>query len=218
MKKEERVARVLDAIDTLFPNAECELIHRNAFELLIAVVLSAQTTDKSVNQITPSLFEKYPTPQALAQASIEDLEQALKRIGLYRNKAKNIKRLSEELIDKFGGEVPNTREKLTSLAGVGRKTANVVLSDAFDVPALAVDTHVERVSKRLKLAKKEDSVLDVERKLCRAIPRARWTKTHHQLIFFGRYFCKATSPNCVNCPLFDICVDPIRFKRKPLEL
>lgn len=218
MKKEERISQVLVAIDSLYPDAECELIHRNAFELLVAVVLSAQTTDKSVNQITPSLFKKYPTPQAFAEAPLEDLEKSLKKIGLYRNKAKNIKKLSEELMDRFNGEVPNKREDLMSLAGVGRKTANVVLSVSFGVPALAVDTHVERVSKRLKLAKKDDSVLDVERKLCRAIPRQRWTKTHHQLIFFGRYFCKATAPSCANCPLFDICIDPIRLKRKPIDL
>ena len=218
MKKAERVARVLEAVDTLFPDAECELIHHNAFELLIAVVLSAQTTDKSVNQVTPVLFQKYPTPEALANASLEDLEQSLKRIGLYRNKAKNVKRLSQELVERFDGHVPQTREELTSLPGVGRKTANVVLSDAFGVPALAVDTHVERVSKRLKLAKKEDSVLDVERKLCREIPRTRWTRTHHQLIFFGRYFCKATAPSCADCPLFDICTEPLRLKRRPIEV
>lgn len=218
MRKEERIQIVLNEIDALFPNAHCELIHRNPFELLIAVVLSAQTTDVSVNKITPKLFEKFPTPESLALAEIKEIEEIIKRIGLYRHKAKNIKALSIKLVDEFNGKVPSTKKELESLPGVGRKTANVVVSVAFDQPALAVDTHVERVSKRLKLAKINDSVLDIEKKLCRIIPRNRWNKTHHQLIFFGRYFCKATNPNCEECKLFDLCVDDIKFKKRSIKL
>ena len=149
---------------------------------------------------------------------MKELENDIRKIGLYRNKAKNIIGICQALIRDFNGEVPKTHKELETLPGVGRKTANVVLSVAFEQPALAVDTHVERVSKRLKLAKKDDTVLEVEKKLCKAIPRQRWIKTHHQLIFFGRYFCKATSPMCLECPLFDICSDPIRLKKKPIEM
>ena len=217
MRKEERVEIILDEINRLFPNAECELNHKNPFELIIAVALSAQTTDVSVNKITPALFEKYPNAFALANAQIEDIEQLIKRIGLYRNKAKNIKALAIQLVEKHNGDVPSNRKDLESLPGVGRKTANVVLSVAFGYPALAVDTHVERVSKRLKLAKINDSVLNVEKKLCRAIPRERWNKTHHQFIFFGRYFCKATNPNCQECQLFQLCQDPIKYTKVKKE-
>ena len=218
MRKEERVQIVLKEIDKMFPNAECELIHSNPLELLIAVVLSAQTTDQSVNKVTKSLFSKYKTVEDYAHANLKDMENDIKQIGLYRNKAKNIIGLANALIENFDGQVPQTKKELETLPGVGRKTANVVVSVAFGQPALAVDTHVERVSKRLKLSKKGDSVLDVEKKLCRIIPKERWTKTHHQLIFFGRYFCKATSPSCKDCPLFDLCIDSIKFKKRPLEI
>lgn len=218
MRKEERIKIILHEIDQLFPNAHCELNHRNPYELLVAVVLSAQTTDVSVNKITPKLFEKYPTPYDLAIADLKDIEQIIKQIGLYRHKARNIKSLAIKLIEDFNGVVPQNKKDLETLPGVGRKTANVVVSVAFNQPALAVDTHVERVSKRLKLAKRDDSVLTVEKKLCKVIPRDRWNKSHHQFIFFGRYFCKATNPNCDNCPLFDLCIDDIRLKRKSIKV
>lgn len=218
MRKEERVERVLKVIDDMFPDAKCELKHENPWQLLIAVMMSAQTTDKSVNAITEHLFQKYQSVEDFANADLKELENDIRKIGLYRNKAKNIIGICQALIRDFNGEVPKTHKELETLPGVGRKTANVVLSVAFEQPALAVDTHVERVSKRLKLAKKDDSVLDVEKKLCKAIPKQRWIKTHHQLIFFGRYFCKATSPMCLECPLFDICNDPIRLKKKPIEM
>ena len=214
MRKQERIQIVLEEINRLFPDAQCELVHKNPYELIVAVALSAQTTDVSVNKITPSLFTKYPTPYDLAMAPIEDIEQAIKQIGLYRNKAKNIKMLATQLVERFNGDVPSNRKDLESLAGVGRKTANVVMSVAFDYPALAVDTHVERISKRLKLAKIDDSVLTVEKKLCQIIPNSRWNKSHHQFIFFGRYFCKATNPNCKECKLFDLCVDEIKYKKR----
>lgn len=197
--------RILDTLEAMYPNAFVELTHKNTFELLVAVVLSAQTTDKSVNKVTPKLFELYPTPLDLAQAFIVDVEQCIKTIGLYKNKAKHIVALANELVNSYQSEVPSFREALESLPGVGRKTANVVLSNAFNIPALAVDTHVNRVSKRLKIAKEDDSVLEVELKLMKKFPKKSWTKLHHQLIFFGRYHCLAQNPKCQDCPFFDMC-------------
>ncbi len=196
---------ILDILEEMFPNAECELIHRNAFELLVAVVLSAQTTDVSVNKVTPALFEAFPTPQAMAEADIHDIEEKIKRIGLYRNKARSIQNLSKSLMENFGGIVPSSMKDLTSLAGVGRKTANVVRSVCFDIPSIAVDTHVERISKRLGLAKPQDSVEVVEQKLKRKIKRERWNRAHHLFIFFGRYHCMARNPQCEQCPFQDFC-------------
>ena len=160
---------------------------------------------KKVNQVTPGLFEKYPKVSDFANASLEELQDQIKVIGLYRNKAKNLKAMAQELVENYQGEVPCTRKELESLPGVGRKTTNVVLSVGFNVPAFAVDTHVERISKRLGFAKKDDTVQDVERKVCRSIERSRWNKAHHQFIFFGRYFCKAQNPNCKECHLYDMC-------------
>lgn len=191
---------ILDELEKLFPDAHCELNHRNPFELLVAVVLSAQTTDASVNRVTPRLFEKFPTPQAMADASLEDISSCIRTIGLYRNKAKSLKALSESLLQQFDGIVPSSRKELMSLAGVGRKTANVVRSVCFDIPSIAVDTHVDRVSKRLGLAKPTDDVLKVEEKLRRKIIRSRWNKAHHLFIFFGRYMCTARNPKCEQCP------------------
>lgn len=201
----EKTKRVLDYFEELYPDAHCELNHRNVFELLVAVMLSAQTTDKKVNQVTPGLFEKYPKVSDFANASLEELQDQIKVIGLYRNKAKNLKAMAQELVENYQGEVPCTRKELESLPGVGRKTTNVVLSVGFNVPAFAVDTHVERISKRLGFAKKDDTVQDVERKVYRSIERSRWNKAHHQFIFFGRYFCKAQNPNCKECHLYDMC-------------
>lgn len=194
---------ILQQLDLLFPNAQCELTHRTSFELLIAVVLSAQTTDKAVNQITPNLFLKYPDAKSLANSNLEDVEQLIRRIGLYRNKAKNIKALADKLVQDFSGNVPGTMKELLTLPGVGRKTANVVLNVCFDVPTVAVDTHVERVSKRLKLAKNDDSVLQVEQKIKRRFARKYWNKLHHQFIFFGRYLCLSRNPKCEQCPFKD---------------
>jgi endonuclease III len=200
-----KIRRILDTLEEMFPNVYCELNHTSPFELLIAVVLSAQCTDKKVNQVTEGLFTKYKTPAAYLSVPLEELEGDIRQIGLYRNKAKNIQALCRTLIEQYNGEVPQTREELMRLAGVGRKTANVVMSNAFDIPAIAVDTHVERVSKRLGFAKEEDSVLEVEKKLMKQVPENEWTKTHHKLIFFGRYHCKAQNPACGECPLLDIC-------------
>ncbi|MFC4302905.1 endonuclease III [Cohnella boryungensis] len=197
--------QVLNTIAEMFPDARCELNHRNPFELTIAVLLSAQCTDETVNKVTATLFDKYRAPQDYLNVPLEELENDIRRIGLFRNKASNIQKLCRLVIDKHGGEIPRTHEELTELPGVGRKTANVVMSNAFDVPAIAVDTHVERVSKRLGVAKPDDTVLEVEKKLMRKVPREEWTITHHRLIFFGRYHCKAQNPKCELCPVLEHC-------------
>ncbi|MCY9589281.1 endonuclease III [Paenibacillus chitinolyticus] len=201
----QKVRHILDTIGEMFPDAHCELNHSNPFELTIAVLLSAQCTDETVNKVTQTLFQKYKTPEDYLAVPLEELEQDIRRIGLYRNKAKNIQKLCQLILERYDGQIPTTHEQLVELPGVGRKTANVVVSNAFGVPAIAVDTHVERVSKRLGLAGKDDSVLEVEKKLMRKVPREEWTLTHHRLIFFGRYHCKAQSPKCDICPLLDIC-------------
>lgn len=203
-----KIEQILTELNNMFPNAECELVHNNGFELLIAVMLSAQTTDKSVNLLTKNLFEKYKTPQDYVDVELSILQQDLRRIGLYKNKAKNLKLMSEKLIKEFHSQVPKSQAELESLPGVGRKTANVVLSVWFHVPRIAVDTHVDRVSKRLKLAYQNDSVLKVEEKLMRKIPKDKWSDTHHKMIFFGRYHCTARNPKCENCNLKELCRYP----------
>lgn len=185
------VNMILDILEAEFPEKQGELDYKNPFELLIAVALSAQTTDAAVNKVTPGLFERYPTPQALAKANPEDVEALISKIGLYRNKTKFIIACSQMLAEDFNGEVPQNRKALMTLPGVGRKTANVVLSEGFGLPAIAVDTHIERVAKRLKLAKPDDSVLKVEEKLMRKIPRERWARAHLLLLLFGRYYSTA---------------------------
>jgi len=205
MKAKEKMRHVLDVLAQMFPDAHCELNHSNPFELTIAVLLSAQCTDETVNKVTVDLFQKYKTPADYLAVPLEELEMDIRRIGLFRSKAANIQKLCRIVIDKYGGDVPSTHEGLVELPGVGRKTANVVMSNAFGVPAIAVDTHVERVSKRLSFAKPDDSVLVVEQKLMKLVPREEWTITHHRLIFFGRYHCKAQKPQCDICPLLDLC-------------
>ena len=200
--------KTIEAVQTmgdLFPDAHCELNHRNAFELLIATILSAQATDVGVNKVTPKLFERFPTPAHLAEASEESVIECIQSLGLYRSKAKNIRLCAQQLLERFNGEVPRTREELVSLAGVGRKTANVVMSVAFNIPAFAVDTHVERISKRLQICRQKDTVLEVEETLCRKIPKELWSRAHHWMIFFGRYHCVARKPKCHECPLLELC-------------
>lgn len=205
MLSKEKTMEAIETMYDMFPEAACELTHKSPFQLLIAVILSAQATDVSVNKATPALFTAYPTPEALAAAPIDDIIQKIKTIGLYRNKAKNIKACAAQLLDQFDGKVPKTREELVSLPGVGRKTANVVMGDAFGEPAIAVDTHVERVSKRLRICKLAANVMEVEQTLMRKIPKELWVKTHHTMIFFGRYHCLARSPKCDICPLLYMC-------------
>lgn len=195
----------LEQFADMFPDAHCELVHDNPFELLVATLLSAQCTDVLVNRVTAELFKKYKTPEDYLAVENEELQNDIRSIGLYRNKAKNIQALSQLLIDQFEGEVPANRDVLMTFPGVGRKTANVVVSNAFGIPALAVDTHVERVAKRLGMNRWKDSPLDVEEKIMRWTPRDNWTDTHHQIIFFGRYHCKARNPGCDHCPLLPIC-------------
>ncbi|MBA8771033.1 endonuclease III [Staphylococcus coagulans] len=217
MISKKKALEMIDVIDQMFPNAECELVHDNPFELTIAVLLSAQCTDNTVNKVTHSLFQKYHTPEDYLAVDLEELQQDIRSIGLYRNKAKNIQKLSQSLLDQFNGEVPHTHAELESLAGVGRKTANVVMSVAFGEPALAVDTHVERVSKRLGICRWKDNVTEVERRLTSIIPKERWTKSHHQLIFFGRYHCLAKKPKCGVCPLFNDCREGQKRYRASLK-
>ena len=201
-------AKTLQAVlemQKLFPDAHCELDHQTPFQLLIATILSAQATDKGVNKVTPKLFAIYPNAHALANSEEEVVIECIQSLGLYRNKAKNIRLCAQQLVERFNGEVPRTREELVQLAGVGRKTANVVLSVAFGLPAFAVDTHVERISKRLQMVKQSASVLEVEETLCKTLPKELWGKAHHWMIFFGRYHCTARKPKCASCPLLDIC-------------
>lgn len=201
----KEIRHCLDSMAEMFPDAHCELNHENPFELVIAVLLSAQCTDVLVNKVTKNLFQKYKKPEDYLAVSEEEIQQDIRSIGLYRNKAKNIRKLCQILLDEYGGEVPPNRDELTKLPGVGRKTANVVVSVAFGIPAIAVDTHVERVSKRLGICRWKDSVLEVEKTLMRKIPQDEWSVTHHRLIFFGRYHCKAQSPQCQVCPLLELC-------------
>ena len=203
-----RVEHILNVLDTMFPHAHCELNHTNALELLIAVMLSAQTTDASVNALTKTLFKNYRSIEDYVEAPLPQLENDLRRIGLYKNKAKHIKAACHMIIHKHQGRVPDTQIALEALPGVGRKTANVLLSVWFGVPRIAVDTHVSRVSKRLKLAYMKDSPETIEQKLMRKIPRHRWSKTHHQMIFFGRYHCTAKKPKCHVCDLQEPCRYP----------
>lgn len=205
MLNNTQIRYCLDQMGMMFPEAHCELNHSNPFELIIAVALSAQCTDVLVNKVTKTLFEKYKTPEDYLEVTLEELQSDIRSIGLYRNKAKNIQSLCRMILEEYNGEIPMDRDELTKLAGVGRKTANVVVSVAFNVPAIAVDTHVERVSKRLGICRWKDSVLEVEKTLMRKIPKDEWSVTHHRLIFFGRYHCKAQNPQCPSCPLLEIC-------------
>ena len=200
------VKPLLDYLDEILPTAKCELLYSKDYELVIAVMLSAQTTDKSVNAVTPILFKKYPTLAALYDAPLEDIEEIIKPIGLYKNKAKNLKGIVKDLVDRFNSVVPSDKEQLMTLPGVGNKTAGVIRAEIFQIPDLPVDTHILRISKRLNLAKKDDEPIDVERKLKKIIPEERWIKSHHQLIHFGRYYCMARSPKCENCKISDMCI------------
>jgi len=191
-------------LDKLFPDARCELLYNNDYELLIATVLSAQCTDKRVNVVTKELFSKYDI-FSLASASIEDIEYIIHSLGSYTKKAYYIKEIAKDLVLNYNGEVPNNRKYLESLPGVGRKTCNVVLSNLYDVPTIAVDTHVERVAKRLNLASSNDSVLIVEKKLMDFFPIKKWSRVHHQMVLFGRYKCKSVSPLCKECGIKKYC-------------
>lgn len=199
------INKILDYLDLLYPNSICELKYNRDYELLLAIVMSAQTTDKRVNMVNEVLFKKYDSLAKLASAQIKDIEEIIKPIGTYKKKSLFIKEIATKLIEDNCQIVPCDRSYLMTLPGVGRKTANVFLSVIYNEPAIAVDTHVERVSKRLGLAKNSDTVLDVENKLMKKIPKDNWSKVHHQLVFFGRYKCKSRNPECQDCQLKDIC-------------
>ena len=195
---------MLDLLKKMHPQAECELNFQTPYQLLVAVILSAQCTDKRVNMITKDLFAKWGTPEAILSLSQEELEQEIKSCGFYRMKGEHILEMSRILLEQYGGEVPKTREELTKLPGVGRKTANVVLSNAFKVPAIAVDTHVFRVANRIGLAEAKD-VEKTEQQLMAHIPEKDWGDAHHWLIYHGRQVCGAQRPKCPDCPLKEIC-------------
>lgn len=196
---------VREYLDELFPNPKCELNYNNDYELLIAICLSAQTTDKRVNEVTKVLFEKYPRLEDIKNADVKDLEQIIRPLGSFRKKSCYVKELSTIIVDKYSSVVPTARTDLESLPGVGRKTVNVFLGEFYNYPAIAVDTHVERVSKRLRIAKKDNNVKEVEEKLMKFYPKKEWAKRHLQMVLFGRYYCKAIKPLCEDCKLKEYC-------------
>ena len=199
---------LLKKLDEIIPEAKCELNYNKDYELLIATVLSAQSTDKRVNMVTEILFNKYNL-QDLKDIDIKEIENIIRPVGTYKRKSFYIKEIATRLIEDYNGIVPNDRDYLESLPGVGRKTTNVVISNLFNEPAIAVDTHVERVSKRLGLVGLYDDVLIVEQKLMKFIPKEKWSRVHHQLVLFGRYFCKSQKPECETCPFKNKC----KFKK-----
>lgn len=205
MNEEEKLLIIQKYLDEILPDAGCELTYSSDYGFLISVMLSAQCTDKKVNAVTEPFFAKYKSLKEVDNLSIEEIEKRIKPLGLYKNKAKNIKGITHDLITKFDGKVPEDKEKLTSLPGVGNKTANVVRAELFKIPEFPVDTHVERVSKRLGLVNENDDVLKIEKKLQRLFDENKWIKLHHQFIHFGRYYCKAISPKCDECKLRGIC-------------
>ena len=208
-----KIECILEEMDNLFPNPKCELNYSKDYELFLAVMLSAQTTDKRVNMVTESLFNEFDTLEKLNSLSLSEIENHIKSIGMYKQKAKHFKAIVESLIE-IGGFVPNNRDMLLKMSGVGRKTVNVVLSNLYNEPCIAVDTHVNRVSKRLGLAKESDDVLEVENKLMKKFPKDKWSKLHHQLVLFGRYNCKAVNPECDDCKLKQFCKDVREYEKK----
>lgn len=201
---EDNINQVLDLLELEYPDAECALKFKDNFQLIVAVALSAQTTDKSVNKITPALFHKFPNAFELAGAEQPEVEEMIKKIGMYKTKAKNIIGLAQALVDNHNGNVPSDYDELVKLPGVGRKTANVVLSVGFGQQRIAVDTHVFRVANRIGLCS-EDNVLKTELALMKNIDEKRWSKTHHSLIFHGRNCCIARNPKCNTCTVKHIC-------------
>lgn len=203
--------KIKNGLDKLFPNPRCELKYKTAYQLLVAVILSAQCTDKRVNIVTEKLFEKYDAPEKILSLTQEQLEDKIRSCGFYHNKAKNILSMTKDLIEKFNGEVPSDEKDLQSLAGVGRKTANVVIGEFFKGQAIAVDTHVLRVSNRLGLVKTENP-LKCEMQLNKIFNKKDWATLHLQMVLFGRYICKSQKPACENCPFFEICVSDKKHK------
>ena len=201
----EKYQFIGEYIDSLFPNAKCELFYTKDYELVIAVMLSAQTTDKAVNNVTESLFKDYPTLIDLDNATLDEIESHIKSLGLAKNKARNIKGITHKLLTEFNGIVPSDKDLLQTLPGIGNKSAGVIRCEVFKIPDLPVDTHIIRITNRLGIANKNDEPIDIERKLKKIIPESSWIKSHHQLIHFGRYFCTARSPKCEECKLRNSC-------------
>jgi endonuclease-3 len=202
MNREQKL-KILEKLEQMYPEAKAELVFSNPYEMLVATILSAQCTDRQVNKVTPAVFNRYPDPVSMASADVSDLYPMVKSCG-FSTKASNIISASRIIRDIYGGEVPHTMEELTKLPGVGRKTANVVLSNAFGIPAFAVDTHVFRVCNRLGLCK-ADNVAETEKQMTRIIPKEKWGQAHHWLIWHGRRLCKARNPLCRDCELKDLC-------------
>ncbi|BDR58383.1 endonuclease III [Xylocopilactobacillus apicola] len=205
MISKDKYRKILTVLAEFYPTAQTELVYHNGFELLVAVVLSAQTTDKQVNKVTPELFKHFATPEQLGQANLLEVESLINSIGLYRNKSKNIIKLAQIIHEQYHDELPTEKEDLLKLPGVGEKTASVVMGDYYHVPALAVDTHVARLAKRWDVVGDNASVEEVQKKLMELTPKKDWIVTHHRLILFGRYFCTARSPKCLNCELLTLC-------------
>ena len=203
-EKSARAKAIAARLAKFYPQLKVPLAHRNTFELLISVILSAQCTDEAVNKFTPELFRRYPNPEKLAQADTGEIEQLIRTLGLFRAKAKSLKRCAQQLVEDFAGKVPATMEQLTKLAGVGRKTANVILGHAFDIPGIIVDTHCKRLSRRLGLTREQDPT-KIERDLGRLLPPAEWTDFSHRLIIHGRKVCYARKPACGRCVLNELC-------------
>jgi len=205
--RQEKIARanaIARHLAQAYPGAECPLTHKNTFELLVAVILSAQCTDAAVNKVTPELFRRFPTPDALRQAAITDIETLIRTLGLFRAKAKSLRRCAQQLVDECNGEVPATMVELTHLAGVGRKTANVILGHAFNKPGIAVDTHCKRLSRRLGLTRQQDPA-KIEHDLARLLAPEEWTGFSHRLILHGRAVCHARKPACKTCAFRELC-------------
>ncbi|MCJ7542649.1 MAG: endonuclease III [Desulfobacterales bacterium] len=212
IKDKARSAKIQHILKITYPDVKTQLRNANPFELLVATILSAQCTDKQVNHVTKDLFNRLKTPQDFAGASNETIEELIRSTGYFRNKAKNIKNCSKSLLEKYGGQVPQTLDELVKLPGVGRKTANVVLGSAFDIPGIVVDTHVARISKRLGLTENKNPV-KIEYDLMEIIPREKWNVFSLQLIYFGRAICKARKPLCPTCPLYDLCEFPDKISK-----
>ncbi len=203
-EKRARAMMVAKLLASAYPRVECPLTHRNHFELLVAVILSAQCTDAAVNKVTPELFRRFPDPERLSRVPLQDIERHIRSLGLFRAKAKSLQLSARQLVEEFGGKVPATMGELTKLAGVGRKTANVILGHAFDLPGVAVDTHCKRLANRLRFTKQQDPE-KIERDLCRLLPPAEWTRFSHRLILHGRAVCFARKPACEKCVLSELC-------------
>ncbi len=214
--KKAEILNVIEVLKDTYPDAKCELDHQSPFQLLIATILSAQCTDVRVNKVTAKLFQKANSPEEMLDLGLERLREDIKECGLFNNKSKNIMECCQELIGKYNGEVPSNLDDLTDLAGVGRKTANVVLSNSFGVPAIAVDTHVFRVSNRIGIVNAKN-VDDTEKQLMKKIPKELWIHSHHLLIFHGRRICTARNPKCEICPVNDYCKYYLKLSKKQIK-